>query len=590
MCGCFGSRTFYFMGEKEMPNQNLTGFPSVDKPWLKYYSEEAINAPLPESTIYEYLYEQNKDHLTDIALNYFDRKITYGELFENIEKTAKAFAAQGVQAGDIVTISSVTTPEIIYAFYALNRIGAVSNMVDPRTSAEGIKHYIEEVNSKLVVSIDGALPKIEKAIAGTKVEKIISVSPYNSLPAVKKLVVNTVGKLKGGAPKLPANGMIWNVFMSNSAEPNYAVYQKDTCCVIVHTGGTTGFPKGVMLSNENVNISAFDGVYCTPDMQRKQTWLNIMPPFIAYGIGNGLHLPLICGMEVIIIPQFNPDEYDKLMNKYNPNHMLGVPSHYKKLLSSPKMKNKDLSYVIAPGVGGDTMKYDLEEETNAWLKEHGCGYRLQKGYGMSEVSAAVTFTVCDDCNKIGSVGVPFIHTIISVFDTDTGEELKYGEQGEICMTGPNTMLGYYENEAETKAVLKTHKDGKVWVHSGDLGYMTENGEIFIIDRIKRMIVRHDGFKVFPSQIEKVIIENEAVVTCCVVGTDDKSHSQGRVPIAFVVTNASRNEEQVKAELFALCKAELPEYAQPVDFVFIDKLPLTPIGKVDYRKLEEMTTI
>ena len=169
-----------------MQEQKLTGYPSIDKPWLKYYSEEAINAPLPECTIYEYLWENNKDHFDDIALNYFDRKITYGELFENIEKAAKAFSALGVKAGDIVVLATVTTPETIYAFYGLNRLGAISNMVDPRTSTEGIKHYISEVDAKLVLTIDAALPKIEKAVVETNVQSIIVVSPADSLPQPKK--------------------------------------------------------------------------------------------------------------------------------------------------------------------------------------------------------------------------------------------------------------------------------------------------------------------------------------------------------------------------------------------------------------------
>ncbi len=204
-----------------MPNKHFTGYPSIDKPWLKYYTDDVINARLPECTIFEYIYESNKNHLEDIALNYFDRKITYSQLFENVEKAAKAFAALGVKEGDIVTVASISTPETIYSFYALNLLGAISNMVDPRTSTEGIKHYIEEVKSKLVISIDVALPKIKEAIAGTEVKKVISISPYNSLPTVKKVIVNTLGKLKGDTPKLFDNCIAWNEFIKLSATPNY---------------------------------------------------------------------------------------------------------------------------------------------------------------------------------------------------------------------------------------------------------------------------------------------------------------------------------------------------------------------------------
>ncbi len=581
------STIFKTKGFTDMSEQHLTGYPSIDKPWLKYYDEKVYNTPVPACTLYDHVYDRNKDHLEDIALNYFGRKFSYGQMFDIIAQCSRAFAAIGVKEGDIVTIISVSTPETICAFYALNRLGAIANMVDPRTSAEGMEHYIQEVDSRLVITIDVAIQKVRKAIEDTNVQNVIVISPYNSLPTVKKMVVNMMGMLKGKKNELPEKFLTWNDFFKLTAEPFYPAYRKDTCCVIVHTGGTTGVPKGVMLSNDNITISAHDCVYNTKEMNRKETWLNIMPPFIAYGIGPGLHLPLICGMEVILIPQFNPDEYDKLMNKHHPNHMLGAPTHYEKLIYSPKMKGKDLSYVIAPGVGGDTIKHDLENKINDWFKEHHCNYRIQKGYGMSEVSAGATFTVSDACNRVGSVGVPILHTVVSVFDPETGEELKYGEQGEICIAGPNVMLGYYNNETETNHVLRKHKDGSMWIHSGDMGYMMEDGGIFILDRIKRIIIRYDGFKVFPSQIEKIIASHPAVTCCCAVGKDDSAHKQGRLPIVFAVCEEGTNQEQVINELAELCRTKLPEYSQPTDFILVDELPLTAISKIDYRKLEEM---
>ncbi len=566
-----------------MSNQTLTGYPSIDKPWLKYYSERAINATLPKSTIYEYLYENNKNNLDDIALNYFDRKITYKQLFENIEKTAKAFSALGVKESDIVTISSVTTPEIIYAFYALNRLGAISNMVDPRTSTEGITHYIEEVNSKFVITIDIALPKIEKAVVGTRVEKIVSVSPYNSLSTVKKVIVNTLSKLKGNNPKMPDNCITWNEFISNSTEPKYGTYKENTCCVIVHTGGTTGMPKGVMLSDDNLNAIGHEYLYGV-NVHRKEILLDIMPPFIAFGLSVGLHAPLVCGTEVVVIPQFNPNDFGKLIKKYRVNHYSGVPTHFITLMNTKKI---DLSCFINPGVGGDAISVDMETKINNYLLSHNCKTNLIKGYGMTELCATVAVCHNNETNEVGSVGIPMLNMTISAFDTETGEELSYNQEGEICISGPTVMLGYYKNNEETNKMIKTHSDGIVWLHSGDLGEITADGVIYIKGRIKRVIVRYDGFKVFPTQIESVVLKNNLIDNCCAVGTPDKNHTQGMLPIVFAVLKNNENEQQIKSNLFELCKSELPEYAQPIDFIFIDKLPLTPIGKVDYRKLEEM---
>ena len=569
-----------------MPTEKkLTGYPSVDKPWLKYYTEEAINAKLPECTIYEYLWESNKDYQSNIALNYFDRKITYGEVFENIDKATKSYSALGLKSGDIITVCAVTIPETIYSFYGLNRLGVVCNMVDPRTSAEGIREYIKEVNSKIVITIDVAYPKIVEAIKGTAVEKIVVISPADSLPQPKKFLFKVFK-----ATKIPNDNLHikWNDFVDigKENEPVIVSYNKNTPCVIVHTGGTTGVPKGVMLSDDNMNAAALQAYRCGFDFRREHNWLNIMPPFIAYGVGNGLHLPLIVGMEVILLPSFNPDKFVDLLNKYNPNHIAGVPSHYGNIIHIPKFQKSSLEYLLSPIVGGDGMDISLEKEVNNFFDSHNAPNPVCKGYGMSEVAAAVCVCSSTERNKIGSVGIPFPYTTISVFDLGTGKELSYNEEGEICMTGPNTMVGYYNNEAETSNVIKKHDDGLMWVHSGDVGYIDEDGFVFIKDRIKRVIIRHDGFKVFPSLIEKTVDTNDNVVSNCAVGVADTSHSQGKLPIVFAVLKDGCNADVVKKKLFELCKKELPEYVQPVDFVFIDKMPLTPIGKVDYRALEK----
>ena len=565
-----------------------TGYPSVDKPWLKYYTSEQIEADLPKCKIFDYIWTQNKNYQDRIALNYYDRRITYGQLFNSIDKVAKAFSQVGVRTGDVVSIISVTLPETIYSFYALNRIGAIANMIDPRTSLDGIREYLKEVDSKVVVTLDVAYEKVKEAVIGTSVDKVVIISPADSLPVIKKQLFKLT---KGVKIKENTTCIKWNHFLSSSQsndEINDTEYKEGECCVIVHTGGTTGTPKGVMLSNDNLNCSAFQCINSAIDFKREHNWIDIMPPFIAYGVGNGLHLPLVTGAEVVLIPAFDPNEFDALLMKYRPVHMVGVPSHYEAIINSTKLKGFDLSFIIAPVVGGDSIRRDLEIEVNRFFSEHGCKWNLVKGYGMTEVSAAVSVCTSNESNKIGGVGIPFAHTVISIFDTETGEELSYNQKGEVCMTGPNTMLGYYKNEAETSNILRKHADGKVWVHSGDLGYMDEDGQLFIEGRLKRMIVRHDGFKVYPSLIEAVLLNSSDVNMCCVVGVNDTSHAQGRLPKAYVVLNEDKKPlcEEIKKELIMLCKEELPEYAQPQDICFIDQLPLTPIGKVNYLALEK----
>ena len=563
----------------------LTGYPSIDKPWLKYYSEEAINTPLFEGSVYDYLWHSNKSYLDRPALRYFGKRITFRELFENIDKAASAFLSVGVKKGDVVILSSVTTPETVYAFYALNKIGAISNMVDPRTSSEGIHDYIAEVDSKTIITIDVAYQKLLKAAENTNVKTLIVTSPADSLPLIKK----SLYRLKNHKTILSDNSITWESFMKNKANPANinSAYKKDDCCVIVHTGGTTGTPKGVMLSNDNINALVQQSILTGIDMQRTHTWMDIMPPFIAYGVGMGLHLPLVIGMETILIPTFDAKKFDQLLIKHKPVHMVFVPSYWSTIINSKRLRKADLSFIIAPTVGGDSMDPTLEVTVNQFLKEHGCNYKVTKGYGMTEVCAGVTGTL-DAINEVGSVGVPFVKTIISIFDPDTSKELPYNSLGEICVSGPNIMIGYYGNKEATDDMIHLHDDGRLWVHTGDYGYINENGSLFIIDRMKRMIIRYDGFKVFPSIIEQTVSSHQDIQDCCVVGQRDHNHSQGKLPVAYVTLKSHSNRlfPEIREELIELCNQKLPEYAQPVDYKVVDELPVTPIGKIDYRALEE----
>lgn len=582
------------------------GYPSIDKTWLRYYTEEQIATDMPKMSAYAYLYQCNKDYLYRYALSYFGKRITFRELFDKIEETARALKAMGVKENDIVTVSLPNIPEAVYVFYAMSKIGAVANMVDPRTSAEGIQNYIEEVNSDKVIIIDSYYNKVKGLVDTGLVKKIVAVSPAESLPTALRLGYKLKESIE--ARKNPENKIVfnhatinWEQFIENGKGYNFEneknnwnnIYNQTEVefipnrpLVIEHTGGTTGKPKGVVLSNENINAVALQSVLTGIDMQRQHNWLDIMPTFIAYGVGMGLHLPLTIGMETFLIPQFDPQKYDELLIKYKPIHMVGVPSYWGTIIKSKKLAKKDLSYIIAPTVGGDAMDTTLEQQANEYLKEHNCTSKIVKGYGMTEVTGGVSGTV-DENNEIGSVGIPFVDTTIAIFEPGTENELGFNENGEVCITGPNTMLEYYKNPEATNDILKRHADGRMWIHSGDIGHINERGSLFIVDRIKRMMIRYDGFKVFPSIIENVIGSHPAVEMCKVVSIADSEHRQGRLPKAHIVLKKDFKayQDQIMHEIIDLCAEKLPEYVQPVDYKFRDELPLTPIGKVDYLSLE-----
>lgn len=567
-----------------MTTQNPV-YASQAKPWLKYYDQKFIDQTLPALSAFEYVCQRSKNHLNDTALEYYGRKFTYADLIVNVKKTAAALRGAGVKKGNIITVVSIMTPEIIALFYAADMMGATLNLVDPRYSVEGIREYIEEVDSHLLVCLNVVYERCRQAAKRTNVEKVIVLSPADSLPPLMAVGYKLTTPDKN---KYASNVIRWKQFIkggegqSTAAEP----YDPDHACVVVHTGGTTGSPKGVMLTDDCFNGIALQFQAYPKLFHRGQKLMNIMPPFIAYGFACGIHLPLVLGFTVVIIPNLDPDKLGSLVLKHKPEHMFGVPTHYQQLASDPKLRDKDLSFIINYAAGGDSLSRGAEQTVNDFLAAHGARYPIAKGYGMTEVSSAATVAAGLD-NKPGSVGIPMVNTVVAAFEPGTDQELPIGQRGELCISGPCLMKGYYNKPEETAILLRRHPDGRVWAHTGDMGYLDEDGFVFLDSRIKRMIIRHDGFKVFPSMIENVVSRHPAVHQCSVVGCADKDHTQGRLPFVYIVLKAdtTAKKKQVIRELERMCAEELPEYVQPVAYKFISSMPMTPVGKVDYRQLE-----
>ena len=567
-----------------MTTQNPV-YASQAKPWLKYYDQKFIDQTLPALSAFEYVCQRSKNHLNDTALEYYGRKFTYADLIVNVKKTAAALRGAGVKKGDIITVVSIMTPEIIALFYAADMMGATLNLVDPRYSVEGIREYIEEVDSHLLVCLNVVYERCRQAAKRTNVEKVIVLSPADSLPPVMAVGYKLTTPDKN---KYASNVIRWKQFIkggegqSTAAEP----YDPDHACVVVHTGGTTGSPKGVMLTDDCFNGIALQFQAYPKLFHRGQKLMNVMPPFIAYGFACGIHLPLVLGFTVIIIPNLDPAKLGSLVLKHKPEHMFGVPTHYQQLAADPKLRDKDLSFILNYAAGGDSLSRGAEQTVNDFLAAHGARYPIAKGYGMTEVSSAATVAAGLD-NKPGSVGIPMVNTIIAAFEPGTDRELPIGERGELCISGPCLMKGYYNKPEETAILLRRHPDGRVWAHTGDMGYLDEDGFVYLDSRIKRMIIRHDGFKVFPSMIENVVSRHPAVHQCSVVGCADKDHTQGRLPFVYIVlkSDTTAKKKQVIRELERMCAEELPEYVQPVAYKFISSMPMTPVGKVDYRQLE-----
>lgn len=527
--------------------------------------------------------EKNKDNLDDIALIYFNKKITYRKMFEMIDKTAKAFLSVGVKSGDVVTVLMLNQPEMVYILYALNKIGAVCCVVNALSSEKELIHYLQECNSKYFVALDAFFEKSFNAAKKYGVKFFIYVPLWQSLGYIK----NKIYRLKVKEPVFTDSFAIsWEKFIQNSTvtdieKSNYEEYK---CTVIGHTGGTTGTPKGVMLSDKAFNAISQqyeDVVY----YKKQDTFMNLIIPWAVYGLAVNIHVPLSLGLKLILIPKVDPEKTDELLYKYKPNHISSIPSYWTAIVKSKKIK--DISWLKTAAAGGSGMTIEFEKELNNYFKAHNSSIHFINGYGMSEVCSTACAQI-KNCAEIGSVGIPLCKTVISAFDTETLEEKKFNEKGELCIKCPSMMLKYVNNDDETKSVMKQHKDG-IWIHTGDIGYINENGVVYVKGRIKRIyITQQNGMisKIFPDRIEKSILKHPSVEECCAVciSKDDNTYT----PIVYIVLkNTNFAQSEIAKEISLICKEDLPEYAHPAKYNFIDKLPRNAMGKVDYLKLENL---
>lgn len=559
--------------------------PSVEKPWKKYFLEEDWNASVPEETIYQAFMRGSTGFEGNKAINFFDKVITYGEIHEHIEETVKSFRALGIKAGDTVPVCSGTLPEVTYCLYALSKIGATMLTLDPRRSGKEILEFVEASGSDVFVCIDLAYDAVKDGLDELGIGKVVIIKVENNMP----FIIRHAKQLKMPAPKIEYTDKTvnWKTFISygvdtETCEP--APFSKDHAAAITLTGGTTGRPKGVMITDLGFSALLQDFGACQVKYTREQRYLNIVPCFSSYGLVSSLHMPLVFGAEVIMIPKFEPDKVGHLIKKYKPNHTMLVPTHYEKLMNSKEAKKGlRLDFMYTCGSGGDTINAGLEEKLNDFLLSRGAKYPISQGYGMSEVSSAASCG-CRNNVKSLSVGYPLLSTVVSVFKPGTTEELSYNEEGELCMSGPALMKGYFADPEETARTMRTHPDGTVWVHSGDIGYMDEDGFIFIKGRIKRMITRFDGHKVFPVGTEGQLGTVKNVEAVAVVGVNDNDHLQGQLPLAVVKLEDPTKKEETVAALWKLIDEEIEERGRPCDVVVIDEMPMTGMDKIDYKKL------
>lgn len=562
----------------------LTNLPSNDRPWLKHFSDEEILREIPSCTMYEDLINSNKSNLNSIALEFYGTKITYQELLDNIEQTASSLVSLGVRKGDTVVVSMPYLPETIYLIYAINKIGAVVNMIDPRINKELMTHYINKANSKYAFIVGKIDEKIKDILPKTTLTKVVSIPATNS-------VKNKLLKLPSKVSK--KYFMEWNDFFKKGLERVDTKHStEDSLAIIEYTSGTSGIPKGVKLSNKSlVSLSHSSRISYKCSVGDK--FLLIMPPFIAYGLAIGMHDMLCMGQHLLIIPNFSLDKaktvLPKLLDKYKPNYIMGVPNFLLFLLDY----KKDTSYIKGIVIGGDHLEESLEKK----VKDKFPNLNILKGWGMTEIASCGIFTKTDINNPLGSVGIPLLNNNIKIlpinefseYDID-GKEISYNEDGLLFINSPTSSTGYFENEEETKKIIVIDKNGNKWINTGDVFSIDENGYLYFKKRIKRIVVRPDGHNIPSTQIEKIGLKNDEVLKSIVVGIPSKKYSHGRHAVLCIQTNNPNMPydeiETLLKKISADCVQELQPRDRPKYIVAIDEISLTPNGKVDFSNLEK----
>ena len=576
-----------------MPTEKkLTGYPSIDKPWLKYYSEEAINAPLPECTIYEYVWQHNKEHLDEVALEYFGCKITYKKMFDHVESCAKAFKKLGIARGDSIGLCTSGVPEAVYIMLAASKIGAVANFINPLFTTESMIGRINDTQAKVMFVLDKLYANIALAIDNTCIEKVFIIPATNALP----LPIRTLANLKDKQDISLKNAlksdkfMLWNEFIKRGSDYSggtTAEYVKDSPVIMVYSSGTTGASKAIVLTNDSVNATILQYSYMIKGAKRQTSFLHIVPIWFSTGNIVCLLMPLCLGMKVILDPIFSPETFANDLAKYKPNCTLGATSLWIYAMQYKPLQKMDLSFLICPITGGEQLLPATEESINNFLKSHNCNSPLLSGYGMCELGSTATstplpFMNCDAEFTQGTVGIPLPLVTVSAFDTETGEELPTGERGELRASSPSSMLGYYKNTIATNEFYKTDKYGNRWGCTGDMGYVDNDGAVFVLGRCSDNFIAEDNSKVYLFDIENVILQDVAVKLCKAVAVE---HNGFQVPVAHVVLDESvGNKTDVIHRINELCKAQLTACAVPFAYKIRTTFPIKPSGKRDVETL------
>ena len=551
------------------------------KPWLRFYGRVPRSLDYPEVTLYEAVAQTAARVPDAIAWDFLDTVSNYRDFLAAIDHCADALAAIGLKAADRILISMPTSPQGIIAFYAANKLGAVPAMIHPLSTGPEIEHYFDASGARIALTLDAFYRVFAALKPKSPLQTIILARIPDYLSPVKKFGFWLTKGRK--IPVVPADPRVrwWGDLMAASypATPR-ARTTTDDPAAILFSGGTTGVPKGILLSSRNFIAEGMQAA-AWGNMSQTDAILAILPIFHGFGLGVCVNAAFMAGGKSILVPMFDATVVAKLLKSKRPNLLVGVPTLYDALTKDPSLARSDLSSLHATFSGADTLPRPVKERFEKLVADRGGKVKLLEGYGLTEAVTAIMATPLEEYRE-GSIGIPFPDMLAKICKPGSTEEVPPGEEGEICVAGPAVMLGYLDDPEATAETLKMHTDGRTWLHTGDLGRMDADGFFYFTVRAKRMI-KSSGFNVYPAQVERVLYQHPLVADACVVGVPDPSQVE-RVKAYVVLKDLTQANAATEKTLIEHCQANLIKWSCPREIEFKADLPKTRVGKVDYKVL------
>lgn len=563
-----------------------TGFASIDRPWDKFNAKIEID----DIDCYQYLLRRLKFNSMDKISLCHEEALSLDELTLKSEKYAKAFLAMGIKKGDIVPICMHPCNEALIMFFALVRIGAATTYLNASSNVNELKKYIETFNSKAIVMSNKILAGVTDVLDTECLNKVITVAPNK--PIMGQNISNLTKEYLETYDVPEVNHeKVLNLEeftkMGEGIELNVKT-SKDDIALITYTSGSTGEPKAIDLTNENI-MAEIESLKKTTFMQfgKKGNALQVVPFNYPYGFVISTLLPIYVGKTVALTPSLTLKNIPEYIKMYKPTYMQAIPSFYKEIMNNPETQNMNFSFSKYQVSGGDTFDINAKKSMDRFNKIHHSTAKICDGSGMAEGGACLTTAVIVGKPNYYSVGKPIVGLNVKIVDPDTDEELQYGKVGKFCFTGKNLMLGYHNDPEATNRAIHVDKNGVRWFYSDTYAHMDEKGYLYIDGRDRRFFITYDEagspYKVYCDYVQSIITRHPDVLDCAVVKKPDDLRSF--IPKAYVVLRNGANLDDIIPEIIKICKTELQNCAIPVEFDQIAAIPLNRADKIDYPSLE-----